>query len=190
MKNTLVFNLGLAALLAFVAASGARADTITFQGTLSNPVDGGTSVSGQFGFDFATDAVTSYMFTVPGDTLDSTVVNDATVGQITSSGTRYLVLQFRSEASDLILVVNPAITKFFTQEVIGTIGAAHSEWVCATDACFSGTSRPTSDFASGTVSGSTAVIPEPSTWALMALGFAGLGFAGWRSQRRSISIAA
>jgi hypothetical protein len=23
-------------------------------------------------------------------------------------------------------------------------------------------------------------VPEPSTWALMFLGFAGLGFAGWR----------
>jgi hypothetical protein len=23
-------------------------------------------------------------------------------------------------------------------------------------------------------------VPEPSTWALMLLGFAGLGFAGWR----------
>ena len=33
-------------------------------------------------------------------------------------------------------------------------------------------------------------IPEPSTWALMALGFAGLGLAGWRSRHRSVSIAA
>jgi PEP-CTERM motif len=29
-------------------------------------------------------------------------------------------------------------------------------------------------------SGSTPTVPEPSTWALMVLGFAGLGFAGWR----------
>jgi hypothetical protein len=33
-----------------------------------------------------------------------------------------------------------------------------------------------------------AVIPEPSTWALMLLGFAGLGFAGWRGQRKAALI--
>jgi uncharacterized protein (TIGR03118 family) len=33
-------------------------------------------------------------------------------------------------------------------------------------------------------------VPEPSTWALMALGFAGLGLAGWRSRRRSVAVAA
>jgi PEP-CTERM motif-containing protein len=27
-------------------------------------------------------------------------------------------------------------------------------------------------------------VPEPSTWAMMLLGFAGLGFAGWRTSRR------
>jgi hypothetical protein len=35
-----------------------------------------------------------------------------------------------------------------------------------------------------------AAIPEPSTWAMMALGFAGLGLAGYRSWRQGVSIAA
>jgi hypothetical protein len=32
--------------------------------------------------------------------------------------------------------------------------------------------------------------PEPSTWAMMALGFAGLGFVGWRGSRKSAAHAA
>ncbi len=31
-----------------------------------------------------------------------------------------------------------------------------------------------------TTQGVTPVVPEPSTWALMLLGFAGLGWTGWR----------
>jgi hypothetical protein len=42
----------------------------------------------------------------------------------------------------------------------------------------------------GSFSGSLTAIPEPSTWALMALGFGLLGNAGWRTRGRSISIAA
>ena len=32
--------------------------------------------------------------------------------------------------------------------------------------------------------------PEPSTWAMMVLGFAGLGFAGYRKARKTVAIAA
>ena len=31
-------------------------------------------------------------------------------------------------------------------------------------------------------------IPEPSTWAMIALGFVGLGFVGRRASRKSISM--
>jgi hypothetical protein len=41
-----------------------------------------------------------------------------------------------------------------------------------------------------TVTGVTGGVPEPSTWAMMALGFAGLGFAGYLTSRKAASIAA
>jgi hypothetical protein len=36
---------------------------------------------------------------------------------------------------------------------------------------------------------SVTVVPEPSTWAMMILGFAGLGFAGYRSSRKTATTA-
>jgi PEP-CTERM motif len=33
-------------------------------------------------------------------------------------------------------------------------------------------------------------VPEPSTWAMMLLGFVGLGFAGYRASRKSVALAA
>ena len=33
-------------------------------------------------------------------------------------------------------------------------------------------------------------VPEPTTWAMMVIGFAGLGLAGYRTSRKSVSIAA
>jgi hypothetical protein len=37
---------------------------------------------------------------------------------------------------------------------------------------------------------SIATVPEPSTWAMMLLGFAGLGFAGYQASRRVAKAAA
>lgn len=37
--------------------------------------------------------------------------------------------------------------------------------------------------------GVTATAPEPSTWAMMLLGFAGLGFAGYRRSQRAAAVA-
>ena len=39
------------------------------------------------------------------------------------------------------------------------------------------------DYTSG--GGLTLNVPEPSTWAMMVLGFAGLGFAGYRASRKA-----
>jgi hypothetical protein len=40
-----------------------------------------------------------------------------------------------------------------------------------------------------TVTPTTPSVPQPSTWAMMLLGFAGLGFAGWRASRRAVGAA-
>jgi PEP-CTERM motif len=37
---------------------------------------------------------------------------------------------------------------------------------------------------------SAVATPEPSTWVMMGLGFASLGFAGWRAQRETDARAA
>jgi hypothetical protein len=41
---------------------------------------------------------------------------------------------------------------------------------------------------SGLLGGSISAVPEPSTWAMMLIGFAGLGFA-FRQSRRKVSFA-
>jgi uncharacterized protein (TIGR03118 family) len=46
------------------------------------------------------------------------------------------------------------------------------------------------DGETGGLFGAITVVPEPSTWAMMALGFAGLGFAGYRASRKTAALAA
>ena len=50
-----------------------------------------------------------------------------------------------------------------------------------------GAGAPAPDYTSAV--GLTPAVPEPSTWAMMALGFAGLGFAGYRKGRTAVSMA-
>jgi hypothetical protein len=46
----------------------------------------------------------------------------------------------------------------------------------------------TSAFPGGEIRGFLAAVPEPSTWAMMLIGFLGLGFA-FRTSRRRVSFA-
>jgi PEP-CTERM motif len=54
---------------------------------------------------------------------------------------------------------------------------------------FSGTAAEIG-FSAVTLGSATPVIPEPSTWTMMVVGFAGLGFAGYRAKRKNIALVA
>ena len=60
------------------------------------------------------------------------------------------------------------------------------DWLRVGQDIVGGTPFPTFN---ATFSLSGAVIPEPSTWAMMLLGFAGLGFAGYRASRKGAATA-
>src|ERR1700683_353998 len=42
----------------------------------------------------------------------------------------------------------------------------------------------------GDPSGGASAVPEPSTWAMMVIGFGGLGFLGWRGSRKTAARSA
>jgi len=50
--------------------------------------------------------------------------------------------------------------------------------------------RAVGEFAFGNYLALSPVVPEPSTWTMMLLGFAGLGFAGYRASRKRAKVAA
>jgi PEP-CTERM motif len=65
---------------------------------------------------------------------------------------------------------------FFDDDEVINLG---SNWGPNIDLTFSGSGV----FAFGSA------VPEPSTWAMMVIGFAGLGYAGYRSSRRAAATA-
>jgi hypothetical protein len=99
-------------------------------------------------------------------------------------------------------VVNGVTTLFASQG--GTSYANSSPDGCGPDnegpACFIGglvlAVGPGSQQGQGSGNGSVVIeaiggspVPEPSTWAMMAIGFAGLGFMGWRGSRTTAARA-
>jgi hypothetical protein len=99
-------------------------------------------------------------------------------------------------SEDLHTGATPSILMEFSNELGGLNigGTTCSETSCSftNQLFFSGTDLPD---ASGTVEASvvsvTPIVPEPSTWAMLLLGFAGLGFAGYRQiGKNRVAIAA
>jgi hypothetical protein len=165
--------------LGLFIAGGARAADVTgefnFQGTLSQAVDGGTSVTAQFVFDFTTDSVTSYQYSTAAEpnAVPCFSCLPAPATSFTSGGVNYLELSLTSKTdSGINLVFNPTLTEFFTQSLTqdGSSNTFQSNYDCAI--CSVSDSHVT--FASGTITPAVAAAPEPASLALLAVGLAGL----------------
>jgi hypothetical protein len=84
----------------------------------------------------------------------------------------------------------PALPTGVTPKFVLETGASQDvTGLLAASATASGFSFPSNITVQARSDAPETAIPEPSTWAMMLLGFAGLAFASYRASRRSISIA-
>jgi hypothetical protein len=110
--------------------------------------------------------------------LSATPTFDTGFTNISSSGQTYSVpggfnfAAVHQDSGEIVFAYATAQTSFFIQGFTGTDGTG--DGVQLSNINFFNGSLPT------TRSGGT---PEPSTWAMMLLGFAGLGYAGFRRSR-------
>jgi hypothetical protein len=77
--------------------------------------------------------------------------------------------------ADYNSAIAPGETGFFSFFTYDYFPQPSAEWSVSVEA---GPNGQDAEFFAGTV----ATVPEPSTWGMMLLGFAGLGFAGYRSR--------
>lgn len=173
-----------------MAASGvARADQITsylFSGTLSNPVNGGTSVSGSFELDQTNATVPAFDLVTPYGT--ATQANyHASIIQLTpaySPKKDFTQLVFNPNSNGfstdpfISLIFQSTIATFSSSSLYtsGIDPASYDSTASAVN-CLNCLPRPEgSGFASGSVTAEPppTAVPEPSALALLATGLAGL----------------
>jgi len=193
MKSTSSWTkLAIASFATLMLVSSASATIYT-----GNESFGGATVSLSFTTDGATGAlvqsdITSYdiLVTDPSGFVDLIPSNSGIILSGALSATPNL-LQFNFSGSGLLLIE------------LGTIGDSGPFWCATHNGCF-GESQPSIGVStvfgqnpieqiaqSGLVTLAVAgAVPEPSTWAMMILGFAGLGFMAYRRKSKSALMAA
>jgi len=131
----------------------------------------------------------SFTYDAPSITSDPTLL---TAVNLTIGGHAYTLAEVGlgtdGPLTDLIFgVVNGEGVSFFTNDFILAWEPASStplQFTYTTPSTFLFESTSFTQF-----SVTAAAIPEPSTWTMMLLGFAGLGFAGYRASRKTAPAA-
>jgi hypothetical protein len=178
--------------LLFAAPQLSFASTITW--TLSDVTfDDGGSASGSFTTDSTTGAVTSFNIVTTAGTLLGSTTYDATTSYV--FGDNYF------STNSFVLATNGSITPYinfafadpltgFGTNLLVVDVSLPAEWVgfeCNGSDCELGRFMSRGSAITTVVSG----IPEPSTWAMIILGFAGLGYVNYcrKNQRAAWHLA-
>jgi CHRD domain/PEP-CTERM motif len=72
----------------------------------------------------------------------------------------------------------------------GSVSNAEAALLAGLDAGDTYLNIHTTNFPGGEIRGFLQAVPEPSTWAMMILGFAGIGFMGYRRRKSTVALAA
>jgi len=156
-------------------------DGVTFEG-------GGTA-SGTFATDSATGAVTSFnIVTTAGSILGGTAYNSSPYAPLDNF---FSPNSFAIAAPNVLLL--PFINLAFLNPLTGTgenplqvsfdLPAKEVAFECGDNTC-----EVVRFATAGSATGVVEAIPEPSTWAMMILGFAGLGFMAYRRKQQGLSL--
>ena len=184
MKKLLVGSAALALLAAASAPGQAAVIDWTLEGVTFD--DGGTA-SGTFSTDSSTGSLVSYDITttagsvLAGMTYDASTVVSVAYGYYGPNsfllftlggpyGSEYITLEFRNPLTSG--GVDPIVAGY---DPISNTGS-YECYNCAT-------------FRLVTAGEATSAVPEPATWAMMFVGFAGLGYAGYRARKVTAAVA-
>ena len=177
MKKLVIGSVALAISVALSAPVQASIIDWTLEGVTFD--DGGTA-SGTFSTDSSTGDIVSYdITTTAGSTLlVGTVYDPSTAGAGNNEiGPNSFLLQTFVRPYINLTLLNPLTSPGIDPIVIGTYQTSDSAKSYECDNCF-----PIRLVATGEAT--SFPVPEPSTWATMLVGFAALGFAGYRFSRR------
>ena len=192
MSKFKFFSLTAIALSAAILGSGsASASTVIDVGTIAEI---GTSFPGTFSSTATSPVYADFIVGSPSDVNLTFTVKDKNSGALSTSSTLQLFSCLSNCNTTTVPVTGTLIDTANLSPQFG-LGSTAFQVAIFDDLLKTGnyvavftTSTPTTDAYSGDFT--VSAVPEPSTWAMLILGFAAIGFAGLRKSRKAAGLAA